>query len=481
MKTSECLHPALRSLLEFEEQRLGLPLHVQRKDLAEEIPARFRPVVELVLHAGYRYETFDVLLNNDRYQLRAPVAMWDDEQQYGFLDRRNELHPLAGVTGNRVHVYYDLEWLFRHPQALQPVQPPWDIRSLSRLNLLADVTLAAALARAARNIRHYDWKEERQLYLFCTTGAREKLARDWQQNIAANERSLQDKLWEVRQLVQKNRDLHDRLRLYEQLTRRAMERKATEDHSNLVRMLGKGLTDLQVDERELRAFTDHIEVCWNGVDYDLGKFEIRIPLQEGTLLIHQKNPDRIVDGFPHPHVNSQGVPCLGNITGTVGELMGEAQYFQLVTLLLEFLRSYNEDYPYLRIEHWDPDWEDEDEDRFDQCYRNASLSECAACSDWDCHFREGAQRRCFENTDTMDCIECSDCDLSSEATEDCRNNHAASECVSCTRDCAFAGDEYACFDSHEGADCPTCTHNQCSYHGDHHETECRTGQAVSSA
>lgn len=475
------LHPGLRALLEFEQQRLGLPLQVRHQDLTQVVSSRFRPVLDVVLHMGPRLETLDVRLDDHHFQLRCPVGLCEDDRRFGFLDRHYGLYPLAGVTGNQVHVYYDLDWVFRRPWTLRPVGSSSMDLPANPLHVLAEVTLTAALQRAARNIRQYDWRQERGQYLQYTSAARIQKAREWSDHVAANERSIQDKVWEIRQLVSKNRELRDRLRHHQDLTLRMLERRAAEDHDTLVKMVGKGLRDFEVDHQELRAITEPIDIHWNGMTYDLGSFELRIPVVEGSLLIHQRNTERIVEGYPHPHINSQGVPCLGNIAITVGELLGEGRYGQLVILLLEFLRSYNEDNPYLRLERWDPDWEDDEEDRFESCYREATLKECATCGDYDCPYHDGAQRRCYENTDTKRCIECGECDLSSEATDQCREDHERWECVSCTRECAFAGDEYACYEGHEGQECPTCDNNQCAYHGEHHERNRRVDPAVSAA
>jgi hypothetical protein len=476
------LHPGLRSLLEFEEQRLGVPFCVRRENLADCSIPPFRPVLDVVIHFGHQLEWVDVLIHREHYQVRCPIGLVEDEQHFGFVDGRKDLHPLAGVTRNQVHVYLDLQWLFQRPGTLTKVGGSGEVPA-HRLNQLVDLFLPAALTRAARNISRYDWREERREYLQCTTASRECQVREWKNAIRINDLSIQDKSWELSQLASKNQELREQVRCFEKLTRKALERRATEDHQNLVRMIGRGLDSLQVTETEIRATTDHIDLYWNGTDYDLGRFEIRIPLREGTLTIHQKEPDRIVDGFPHPHVNSQGVPCLGNIAGMVRQFLGEGEVFQLVTLLLTFLRSYNEDNPYLRLERWDPDWEDDDEeDRWESCYSDASLSDCATCSDWDCPYRDGAESRCTENRETETCIECALCSRHQDALEECRSNHSPPECVTCTRECAFAGDEYACFESHDGEECSRCGNENCSnYPEEDDETERRTGQAVSAA
>jgi hypothetical protein len=162
-------------------------------------------------------------------------------------------------------------------------------------------------------------------------------------------------------------------------------------------------------------------------------------------------------------VNAQGIPCLGNIGPTLARLLGAGEVSQSITLLLEFLRSYNPENPFLRIEKWDPEWEDE-ESRWDSCYEQASLHECATCDDGDCYHREDAERRCYNNTETRDCIECGDCDYAQRAVEDCRVDHSPADCVTCSTECSHAGNEDECFEAHGGDDCADCDNTDCNHH-----------------
>ncbi len=71
MKTLSLIHAGLRSWMEFEEQRLGIPIQVRKSDLAMEPSRRFRPILELVLHTDADVETFDVLLGETRCPCHA--------------------------------------------------------------------------------------------------------------------------------------------------------------------------------------------------------------------------------------------------------------------------------------------------------------------------------------------------------------------------------------------------------------------------
>ena len=44
--------------------------------------------------------------------------------------------------------------------------------------------------------------------------------------------------------------------------------------------------------------------------------------------------------------------CLGNLTDGVAQLLAGYEFAALAQILLQFLRSYNEDEPYYKIDNW---------------------------------------------------------------------------------------------------------------------------------
>jgi len=469
MHAYQSIHPALAGLLQFEEQRLGVPVEVVRKPLYNLAPVSpFRPIVEVRIHTGTAPETFPVLLADELLEITAPAYVTSEAREVGFADATGQFCPLAGVTANRVTLYFDLDEIFSCPVNVRR-KSTHGATTGHPGNKVADLVFGQAFAIALGNIRRYDWKKEVQEYASSVLAARQTQVEEWRQAYRHNERDLEEKSWEIQRLARKNAELRQRIRTHNLLTRKRIERKAREDHSGLVRMLGRGLGSIQVESGVLRAVTAPVEILWGGYTYEMGRYVISIPLGEGRLTIKPRDCNE-VEGYPHPHVATDGAPCLGNVGATVAQLLGEGEHFQLVTTLLEFLRSYNPDNPYLRLEKWDPDWEDED-DRFESCYSNASLSDCATCSDWDCGYRDGAARRCLDNTDTEDCIECAACDLRDDAVRGCREGNEPFECVECGVSCPWAGNTRFCREAHDGEDCAGCGNTDCEYHQPEQENE----------
>ena len=464
MHATCALHPGLAAALEFESQRVGLPVEVHRRhllDLPRQTP--FRPLIDVNIHTAPACESFPVAFDDELLEVHAPAYVVEDEAVFGYRDRRGDVAPLVGVSGNQVRLYFDLDAVYRHPERVRR-RPTNGKRSTAQPGVrLADLVLGAAFTRAGRNIHAYQWKEERAAYTRQKLLARERQVDEWRRAIRDNDIAIEDKTWQVRSLAEKNAALRAQVRSYEHLTRRRMTRHAREDHARIVQMLGRGLRSFELGNGVLQAVTAPVEIIWNGGRYEMGCYRINLPFGTDRLGIMPESGCTDVDGYPHPHVNSDGNPCLGNIGGSLAQLLGEGEHAQAIALLLEFLRSYNPDNPYIRLERWDPDWEDED-DRWERCYDEASFSDCATCDDWDCPHREGAESRCYDNTDTDDCIACAGCERHRDAIESCHNNSDPEDCVTCDQDCTYAGDEEACYDAHGGERCADCDHDNCNHY-----------------
>ncbi len=455
-------HPGLAALLEFEEQRLGLPLEASSRSLGTLPPGlTFRPVVEINVHTGTVPAEFPVLMSDELLELKLPVWVSCDDSRVGFQDRLGRECPLAGVTGNRINVYFDLDQLFRFPDNIRR-KPTNGTRPTGHAgNRVADLVLSQAIPLVLKNIRRHNWEDERKEYSRRKLASREKMVTEWRRSVTQNDSSIEDKTWEIRRLVEKNKELRERIRTHELLHRKRLERQAFEEHAGFMKLVGRGIRSFVVEEGLLKVTTHPIELDFEGYLYEFGTFEVDLPLGEGRVAIRGLEGTK-VDGYPHPHVSTDGTPCFGNISSTVAQLLGDGDHLQALTLILEFLRSYSAENPYRRIEQWNPDWEDEDT-RHDSCYDDASLSDCATCDDWDCPHRDGAESRCYEYTTVQDCIACAACDRHEDAEQACRDDHSAQECVVCTVDCTYAGDHDSCREGHGGEECTGCENSSCPH------------------
>ena len=265
MVTHGSIHAGLAAALEFEEQRLGLPVEVHHRHLLD-IPANepFRPVLDVTVHTGSVVEDFPVLLEDELLEITAPAYVIEDERIFGYRGRRGELAPLAGVTGNRIRIYFDLDAVFTHPDRVRRRPTNGECPDAHPAVRLADLVLGPALTRAGRNIRSYSWRAEQDGYARRILQAQEQQADEWRRDIRDNDIAVEDKTWQIRSLAEKNTQLRDQVRSFEKLTRRRRIRQAHEDHAQIVRMLGRGLRTLRIENSILRASTAPVEIVWNG-------------------------------------------------------------------------------------------------------------------------------------------------------------------------------------------------------------------------
>jgi hypothetical protein len=113
-----------------------------------------------------------------------------------------------------------------------------------------------------------------------------------------------------------------------------------------------GIEKVRVSKEKVFLFTEHIYITLEAEGIkkilDIGKFKIEINLhvqkdERRPSCVKIFNLTRKGSGgnynIQHPHVDSEGYPCLGNITEMVPELLGNYEISALVQLLLQFLKS----------------------------------------------------------------------------------------------------------------------------------------------
>ncbi len=438
-------HAGLQALLEFESTRLGLAVHVRHTDLNWISPER-RDVVQVLIHDSREATSFGLHLDDQVLRLNAPLWLppeSDDVHLLGPPDDAGAVQPLVSVAGHNVAVHVPPRILGSH--ALAVLGP-----SVEKALPLAKSVLEERVL--STEMDHYEALKER------TWSSRLEERR---LNVTDAERSVlrleEDLRFRYRNLAERREEL----RLLETHTLPTVRSDARTELERLRGMVPRALQAVRVSGNRLVVTTTAISLDHEGFHYEFGRYEIVVHILRNAIRIHALDGGR--RGHPHPHVISEGEPCLGNLASTISHLLGVGDVFGLIVALLEYLASYNPASPYVEIEHWDPDYEDSR--RHDDCYEEASLSDCLACDDEGCPYWEGRYDRCWENQDSyVSCIECGECDRRTEAQDLCRGDHSPQECFLCpTQACAFAGDADACFDDHDGDDCPHCNNESCRH------------------
>jgi hypothetical protein len=327
-----------------------------------------------------------------------------------------------------------------------------------------DAIFSKALLLAVEAVKTHDWKKEADSYVRMKLDVLDRSTRSWREEIARNDRDIDEKTWQIMGLVTRNERLRESLCGFQDATRTEHRRKAVEEHGEMIKMLGAGaIRALRCDGGNVEFETGKVEIDYDDFLHVLGPFRVELNLADGTVRITGVSGAPKVDGYAHPHVASGGTPCLGNMAPVIAKTLGAGDVVGAIGTTLEFLRSYNHGNGYVDLMRWNPDYEDEDE-KYERCYENSACHDCVVCGDEACPYRDGSEHRCWENADTQQCIDCGDCSYRDTAITNCREEHEPWECTECMRSCTWAGDTASC---HEADRCGDCPLNACRHHPDH--------------
>ncbi len=200
---------------------------------------------------------------------------------------------------------------------------------------------------------------------------------------------------------------------------------------SLIELLASGqFTSIEPQpDGELAAVTGPVSIDYNDWQFSVGSYSIRINA-EGNIRIEPLDEHPNAD-CPHPHVATDGSPCLGNIASEIPKLIGSMRMAEALQLLYQFLSSYNPDSPYEKISHYDPtgkyyDEEDEPCENCDEscsgycifeCDHNTGQYTCMDCYDYRTDY---CYLECEHNEDFVRFSPCDDC--REKATEHCHLN-----------------------------------------------------------
>ena len=212
---------------------------------------------------------------------------------------------------------------------------------------------------------------------------------------------IADRTTEVNRLERETTDLYFRLVNTERELPLAkqeleqLEKTAEKKGGHIIEKQAEGIMSLiangQYEEitpahdGSLYARTSNILIEHNDWVFELSRYEVQIDAT-GKVTIHSADGIE-ADGYPHPHVDSNGKPCWGNIGGDVAKAIGRMRVFETLTLLYDFVASYNPDGPFIKIGKFDPNYDDPDADHCDECddyHSPYCICECGYNGAWSC-------------------------------------------------------------------------------------------------
>ena len=251
-----------------------------------------------------------------------------------------------------------------------------------------------------------EFAEKSQLKQFknAVSSAIESRVREYKDRIKENEEESQNL---EQQLLNLHRQIDTDTQAFNALdgTKGQWKKKAVKEFEYLHRLTDSLYKSIRVDGEKLIATTSDVSINYDGSSFDIGEFEVKINLPTGDLDI--QNLTHAIDSYQHPHI-SDGKPCLGNIGSGVIRMLAEFELFGALQIIHKFLHSYNSDSPYLKIEHWDPDYVDDNQRNYESCRDDNSRYACVECGgeDGNCPFYDEAYESCLENSSLDECTNC---------------------------------------------------------------------------
>lgn len=204
------------------------------------------------------------------------------------------------------------------------------------------------------------------------------------------------------------------------LAKRLPLRLAQQQVSSLVGLQDSGLYE-EISLREsgsICANTTPITVEYDGYRFPLGPYHIDIDSRGDISMRNLTEHSRASN--PHPHVDTSGKPCLGNVGADLAKMIGRMQIAEALQVIHQFLSSYNPDNPFEKIGRFDPTGEyDDDEDPCEDCDERSGpycINECShndgyfGCGDCYEYRTEYCFTECSYNTDYERQHPCEGCD-----------------------------------------------------------------------
>ena len=185
--------------------------------------------------------------------------------------------------------------------------------------------------------------------------------------------------------------------------------KATRTFVEMMKLVPSCYESIKLDDSSVIATTYPIVLEHDGGRYDFEPYVVEVRLDTGKVLISGGTE---CNGYVHPHVaDDPSNICWGNIGHLVPRLAGELDLHGLLQLVHQFLHSYNSSDPFQKIEKWDPNWvEDEDDEPYcswcDDYGHDISDCEscwwCPHCNQYDDHDEDSCPNRPQEENEEED-------------------------------------------------------------------------------
>jgi len=256
----------------------------------------------------------------------------------------------------------------------------------------------------------------------------EKRITEQEEDLKDSEHEAQKAHYTILEFERKRPVIQKELKFLKKLQQIRKPRLFRKQAQSLIELLASGqYSSIEpADNGSIIATTSPVTIEYNNFKFPLGKYTVKIDMA-GEVKFETLDEHPNAD-YPHPHIGTDGRPCLGNIAADIPKMLGSMRIAEALQVLYEFLCEYNPDSPYEKIGHFDPtgDYYDEDDNPCEncdescgpycihECRENNGQYECSDCCDYrtdycylECSYNENFER-------FSPCDDCGD-----EGTEHC--------------------------------------------------------------
>ena len=111
-----------------------------------------------------------------------------------------------------------------------------------------------------------------------------------------------------------------------------------------------GVRGIDVESELISVYTQPIHIRHDGTLYRIGEFAIDVDLLNGLRIRNLANT-ATTTGWDHPHIQGN-LPCLGNLREAAEILIGQRELVPLVSIVLQFLETYDPATAYGPVTLW---------------------------------------------------------------------------------------------------------------------------------
>lgn len=257
----------------------------------------------------------------------APVLLYQSAPETG------EQIPVAMVDSNRLFIFFNIMELKKEDC----------IRVMSKIMEMAEGTLC-------ENIRSYDYSREKAQFRKLQADIIKNSIETTRRQVAENEKrvtSLIKDMADTLNLIETDKIL---LEAFDKSAEDEVIRRSDRELEAIFKMSPGAFLKIELGLNEIRAYTHTLHVQEGKETYLLGKFLITIKFKENA--IHIKNLTNEVEGYQAPHIHDESNICWGNISTSIGKLLGKREYAGVLAVVLTYLQSYNDKDKRIPLNRW---------------------------------------------------------------------------------------------------------------------------------